>query len=877
MIRSIVPWAGSAVLCLALLTPTPARADVQVMSGPTLTHDIGNWEDAGMQFTALVDCTLVSFRFENQGNADTAKLLDTSHNVLQSVSIPAGDTLYEPVVNWELTAGQTYRLIGEDPDNGRWETYNTFPTSNSHIEVEGVWSEDRDEFYDDWWFTFRDITTSSCGDVDGDGIPGVDCGGDDCDDDDPAVYPGADELCANGIDDDCDGDVDEDDAVDAVVWYLDDDGDGHGDASVSEVACLAPADHVADATDCDDTDPATHPGADEYCDGHDDDCDGQVDEDDAVDAPTWYLDDDGDGYGDPAVWAVQCDAPTDHVADGTDCNDASVFVHPGASESCNGLDDDCDGDVDEGLLTDEWYPDADGDGFGDASAAPVEDCQVVPGHVLNDLDCDDGAPLVSPLADELCNGVDDDCDGDVDEDDAADALIWYEDWDGDGFGDPTSTEEACAAPIGYVADAADCDDGDPDIHPGADELCNGVDDDCDGDVDEDDAIDAPTWYRDHDGDGYGDAGVSADACDAPPNFVADATDCNDGDPDIHPGADELCNGIDDDCDPSTYEQQDGDGDSFSVCDGDCDDLDVAVYPGAEEICNGIDDDCNPATPEDIDADGDGYTVCGGGDCLEGDDDFFPGAPELCDGRDNDCDDLVPLDEVDGDGDGLAECEGDCDDLDPFSYDGAPELCDQVDNDCDGTVDEDVDEDVDGDGYNACQGDCDNGDPAVYPGAPELCDGLDGDCDGQIPADEDDQDGDGWRVCDGDCDDTDADLHLDDEDADGWTPCDGDCDDSDDTAFPGADEICDDGADNDCDGLADLADEDCDTGDDDDTTGDDDDTTGDDDDSAADDDDDDDDDDGPPGDCQCGLTAGPADGGVTLLLLLLAAARLRRRT
>ena len=669
MIHPSIRRSSWTVLCLAILLPASARADVQVMSGPTLTHTISNWDDSGMQITVLVDCTLVSFRFENQGNADTAMMLDTSGNLLQSVAIPAGETLYEPVVNWDLTAGQVYRLVGDHPDNGRWEPYNTFPESNTHVQVDGVWSEDRDELYDDYWFTFRDITTSTCGDLDGDGVPGADCGGDDCDDADPAVYPGADELCGTGIDEDCDAYVDEDDAVDAITWYQDGDGDGYGDAFASQLACDAPPDHVADASDCDDVDPAVNPAADELCNGLDDDCDGDVDGEDAVDVVTWYLDDDGDGYGDAAVWEVQCDAPPDHVADGTDCNDASVFVHPGAAE--------------------------------------------------------------------------------------------------------------------------------------------------------------------------------------------------------------VCNGIDDDCDPATNEQQDGDGDSFSACDGDCDDLDPAVHPGAAEVCNGIDDDCDPATLEDLDVDGDGHVICLGGDCDEGDAATHPGAPELCDGVDNDCDGLVPLDEVDNDGDGLAECDGDCDDTDASSYDGAPELCDGVDNDCDGIVDEDVDEDGDGDGWNACQGDCDNGDPDVFPGAPELCDGQDGDCDGQIPEDEDedDADGDGWRVCDGDCDDGDAGLGLDDSDADGWTTCDGDCDDLDETAFPGNQEVCDDGVDNDCDGWADLDDDECEAGDDDDSTGDDDDSTGDDDDSA----DDDDDDDDTPENCRCRLTGSGSRGSVLTLVALFALSRLRRRS
>jgi hypothetical protein len=443
----------------------------------------------------------------------------------------------------------------------------------------------------------------------------------DCDDGDAAVNPGATELC-NGVDDDCDGTVDEDDAADAPTWYADGDGDGYGDAASSAAACSAPSGHVADDTDCDDTDAAVNPAATELCNSVDDDCDGTVDEDDAADAPTWYADGDADGYGDAASSAAACSAPSGHVADDTDCDDTDAAVNPAATELCNGIDDDCDGTVDEDDASDAdtWYADSDGDGYGDATSTTAA-CSTPSGHVADDTDCDDGDAAISPAATELCNGVDDDCDGTVDEDDAADAPTWYADADSDGYGDATSSTDACSAPSGHVADDTDCDDGDAAINPAASELCDSIDNDCDGTVDE--GV-TPTWYADSDADGYGDATSSTEACSQPSGYVADDTDCDDSDDAVNPAATEYCNGIDDDCDGTTdeddaadastwYTDSDGDGygdatSSLSACSqpsgtvsntDDCDDGDSTEYPGALEWLDGDDDDCDGVVDEAI--------------------------------------------------------------------------------------------------------------------------------------------------------------------------------------------------------------------------------------------------------------------------------------
>lgn len=144
------------------------------------------------------------------------------------------------------------------------------------------------------------------------------------------------------------------------VWYDDADGDGFGDPGQSSAACAPDGSQVADSTDCDDADVSSHPGAAEVCDGADNDCDEEVDED-AVDRVDAYTDADGDGYGDPATQILVCD-PAGSVTVAMDCDDADASVHPAATESCDGVDQDCDGTVDdwvcEGVTDQVAYTDA---------------------------------------------------------------------------------------------------------------------------------------------------------------------------------------------------------------------------------------------------------------------------------------------------------------------------------------------------------------------------------------------------------------------------------------------------------------------------------------------------------------------------------------
>jgi hypothetical protein len=254
---------------------------------------------------------------------------------------------------------------------------------------------------------------------------------------------------------------------------------------------------------------------------------------------------DGDGYtpaeGDCLDLAPGTPVPADWLAvDGTAPDPAAV--HPGATDAWyDGIDQDCAGDDDF---------DADGDG----SASSEHPRRT---GALGE-DCDDADPARNPAATERCNGVDDDCDGATDDEDDSlsedGATTFYADADGDGHGDPETSQWACAAPgPTWVATAEDCDDTDPAIAPGAPELCDGRDNDCDALVDDDDPDrsedDAATWYADRDGDGFGAPDDTTRACSAPADHVALAGDCDDTDAETSPLAYEVCNdGVDNDCD-----------------------------------------------------------------------------------------------------------------------------------------------------------------------------------------------------------------------------------------------------------------------------------------------------------------------------------------
>jgi len=591
------------------------------------------------------------------------------------------------------------------------------------------------------------------------------------------VHPGvaaADDLWYDGYDADCAGNSD-----------FDQDTDGFASGAYGGELTF-PGDFAIEAgaadRDCDDVDAAIHPDAQEVCDrdGVDEDCDALVNgADDSVDLSTaldWYADTDGDTYGDAAVVEQDCDLPDGFVADDTDCDDAVASTNPGADETCDGVDNDCDDDIDEDDAVDAptWYTDADSDGYGEIGSE-ARACEQPAGTSATGEDCDDGDPAVNPAAVEICDddNTDEDCNNLADDLDSgvdpAGYSTFHVDGDGDGYGDPAGPLDRCDQPSGYVDNAGDCDDAAIGVNPAAQEVCDAADtdEDCDGLADDADGSVSPagysTFYADSDGDSYGDAATTTAACDLPGGFVTDATDCDDSAAAINPAAQEVCDAADTDED----------------CDGDADDDDSSV-------------DSSTTSTWYTDADGDGY-----GDSAS--------TSQACDqpsgtvSDSNDCDDDASTCTTnctsDADSDGLVNCVDACSDPDGDEY---------------GTTNAFATGCTDATGAScladaAClDTDCDQSDPAINPGASEVCDAsnTDEDCNGVADNNDSaatgtttyytDSDGDGY----GDAAAPEALCDL----TTGFVSDDTDCDDGAASVNPAADEVCNDGADNDCDGT-----------------------------------------------------------------------------
>ncbi len=654
----------------------------------------------------------------------------------------------------------------------------------------------------------------------------------DTNDNDPSINPAGQEICDN-IDNNSDGQVDE---------GCDDDLDGYCDANM--ITLGAPLVCPGGGNDCDDTNPAVHPGATEDClTPYDDNCDipTNINDENADNCTVFFKDVDNDGYGTKDFKCYCTPVGLFKAKKTADCDDTTAAINPGVIEICNGIDDDCDGVIDNGC-------DVDGDGY---CAIGKE---IVTGNTVcinGGGDCDDNNFDVNPGKAEVCgDGIDNNCNGSQNDAGALLCTVFYADVDQDGYGTP-SAKCLCAAAGNFTAGASgDCNDGKDvvtgltcatgdaaclaaaaAINPAAQEICDNIDNNCNTVVDE---------SCDKDGDGYcdsskqiigtptacpnggGDCNDYPDACTTNPS---NAPNC--GGSAIHPNLlKEVCDNIDDDCDGVVDNGCDKDSDGYCdkdwaivgsplVCSagtGDCDDYDNTVHPNAPEICgNGKDDNCNGNLNDegavncknfyqDADADGfgliaakclcvpeGGYTGKTGGDCDDSNPLVHPGQPENCATPYDDNCNLDTNDQdalgcttfaLDGDGDGYGLpglskcfCEGsapyvalmtaaaDCNDANKDVNPGETEKCNDIDDNCVNGVDEGCNKD--GDKFcdsamvtvgfpNVCAaggGDCVDTNANINPGQPELCDGLDNNCSLGINGTDEGCDDDGDFYCD----------------------------------------------------------------------------------------------------------------------------------
>ncbi len=458
------------------------------------------------------------------------------------------------------------------------------------------------------------------------------------------------------------------------------------------------------------------------------------------------------------VYDIPCSIINLGCVDPLACNfDPAANVDDGscilaASEVCDGLDNDCDGVVDNGLEYQNWYADYDGDGIGNYWDYYFY-CTGSPGYVNNLGDCDDYNPSIGSGSTEVCDGIDNDCNGI--NDDGIPYQNWYADYDGDGIGNYWDYYNFCQAYPGYVDNFGDCDDYNASIGTGSPEICDGLDNDCDGLYDEDLY---QYWYADNDGDGYGDNYNYYYYCQASIGYIAVNGDCDDNNNTVYAGAAELCDGLDNNCDYNTdegismnyFEDQDADGYGswygFYTCNP------PIGYVTNDSDCNDYDANWHEWIQFFVDIDGDGFGS------VEGDY-FCENPPTYYVQNNEDCyPSIITYADADGDGYGSMEMVScgvnnafDCNDAMAEISPSALEICDAADNDCDGVSDDGlsqniwyVDADADGygvfqsvliscaasvDGYVSNAEDCNDNNSSINGGAVEVCDAVDNDCDG----------------------------------------------------------------------------------------------------------------------------------------------------
>ena len=335
-------------------------------------------------------------------------------------------------------------------------------------------------------------------------------------------------------------------AVSSESFYYDGDGDGFGTISFIYHSCFPPLGYVANSLDCNDLNFNVNISAPEICNNSDDNCNSIIDED--LEFQNYYIDIDSDGYGNIDSMLVACAQPLGFVANSLDCNDMNVYLNTISVEICNNTDDNCNGFIDEGLEFSMFYFDGDLDGFGKLNSKEFA-CAQPQGFSSNSLDCDDMNFNINPAALEICNNSDENCNGLID--DGLMFNMYYLDSDLDGFGSIDSVNLACAQPLGYVNNSFDCNDSNFSINASVVEVCNDIDDDCNGEIDN--GLTFVAYYADADGDTYGDFNNTQDFCLIPSElFVTNGDDCDDANALINPAAVEIWeNGIDDDCDPNT--------------------------------------------------------------------------------------------------------------------------------------------------------------------------------------------------------------------------------------------------------------------------------------------------------------------------------------